>query len=217
MRSKKPFSTVSYNTKDFLLLKFKEMTDNRVVANWMFIYHHAEEDEGSDHFHVYVEPNKLIDTMWFCDQFVEFDPKHPDKPLKCRPCRPSKVDKEYHPDDWILYNLHDPKYLAWKGESRKYHYTKDDIVCFDHDLLEDNLYHALYQSDWAEELRQRKEVKDCRNVSELYYSGRIPAQLIVPMRALKQEEALENSDKVERNGRVTHTPLFRPRKDWQHN
>lgn len=216
MRGKKPISTISYNSKDFLLLKLKELTDKHIVANWMFIYHKAEEDERSDHFHLYIEPNKLIDSMDLVEHFKEFDPKHPDKPLGVRPFNPSKVDKEYHPDHWILYCLHDPDYLAYKHESRSYHYTLDQIEAFDRDLLEDNYYHAQYHSDMAEEKTRLKLVKEADNVVDLYYNGHIPPQLIGNYSRLKSEEKkLEYMRKnqngvLDRGGRVSHTPLFRP-------
>ena len=95
--------------------------------------------------------------MDLVEHFKEFDPKHPDKPLGVRPFNPSKVDKEYHPDHWILYCLHDPDYLAYKHESRSYHYTLDQIEAFDRDLLEDNYYHYLSILTYLEGQRDHDE------------------------------------------------------------
>lgn len=215
MNTRKPISTVSYNSELFLIDRLKNLYDSGKVCNYMAIFHKAEEDELKDHWHVYLEPNKQIDTSKLKAMFEEFDPNH-DKPLGCQPFRFSKVDKDLHPDDWILYNIHDPKYLAYKGQSRNYHYRIEDIICADDDLLRDNFNHALYHSAWAEEMQTLREVKECRSVADLYYSGRIPPQLIVAFSKLKEIEKLENSDKVQRAGRVTHTPLFRPNVNIDH-
>ena len=215
MNTRKPVSTVSYNTESFLKGKLDSLYGSGMICNYMAIKHLKEDDELKDHWHVYIEPNKQIDTAKLKTIFEEFDPDH-DKPLGVQPFRFSKVDKDIHPDDWLLYNLHDPKYLASKGQSRKYHYTMKDIICADDDLLLDNYNHALYHSKWAEDMQQIKEVKECNSVADLYYSGRIPPQLIVAYAKLKDMERLENNEKTFRAGRVTHTPLFKPIRNIDH-
>ena len=92
----------------------------------------------------------------------------------------------------------------------------EDIICADDDLLLDNYNHALYHSKWAEEMQQIKEVKECNSVADLYYSGRIPPQLILAYAKLKDMERLENNEKTVRSGRVTHTPLFKPIRNIDH-
>lgn len=215
MNTRKPLSTVSYNSEVFLISLLEDLYSKGKICNYMTIYHLKEEDETKDHWHVYLEPNKQIDSTKLQSLFNEFDPNH-EKPLGCQPFRFSKVDPEFHPDDWILYNLHDPKYLASKGQSRKYHYDLSDVWCADSDLMLDNYNHALYHSKWAEEMQTLKEVKECTSVADLYYAGRIPPQLIVPFAKLKDMERLENSDKINRAGRVTHTPLMRPNVNINH-
>lgn len=214
MKTKKPISTISYNSKEFLVFLFSKLVKDRVIANFYAIYHHAEADEKSDHWHIYLEPNGQIDTMVLETMFNEFDSKHPDKPLRCRPFKFTKVDIEYHPDEWLLYAVHDPVYLESKGQSRKYIYDWEEILCRDKDQLIHDMYHAKYQSDVMIEKMRREEVKEARSVSDLYYSGRIPPQMITAMVALKKDEA--NQQELNRNGRVTHTPLFRPRQDPRH-
>lgn len=214
MKTKKPISTISYNTKEFLVLLFSKLVKDRVIANFYAIYHHAEADEKSDHWHIYLEPNGQIDTMVLETMFNEFDPKHPDKPFRCRPFKFTKVDIEYHPDEWLLYAVHDPVYLESKGQSRKYIYDWEEILCRDKDQLIHDMYHAKFQSDVMIEKMRREEIKEARSVSDLYYSGRIPPQMITAMIALKKDEA--NQQELNRNGRVTHTPLFRPRQDPRH-
>lgn len=62
-------------------------------------------------------------------ELKEFDPEHPDKPRGCISFNSSKFDP------WYLYALHDKRYLASKGQSRRFHYTHDDIVTSDDDDL----------------------------------------------------------------------------------
>lgn len=214
MKTKKPISTISYNTRPFLESLLGKLVESRTIANWYAVHHQPEADELKDHWHIYIEPNGQIDTMLLEEQFGEFDPKHPDKLLKCRPFKFTRVDIEYHPDDWMLYAIHDPIYLQSKGQSRKYQYKVEDILCRDPDQLHHDYYHAKYQSDVMLEKMRRDEVKEARSVSDLYYSGRIPPQMITAMVALKKDEA--NQQELNRNGRVSHTPLFRPRQDPRH-
>jgi hypothetical protein len=62
-------------------------------------------------------------------ELKEFDPTNPSKPLGCISFNSSKFDP------WYLYGLHDKRYLASKGQSRRYHYRHDEIVSSDDDDL----------------------------------------------------------------------------------
>ena len=109
---------------------------------------------------------------------MELDAKHPTKPLKCIDFRVSKTD------DWILYNQHFAPYLASKGETREYHYSKDDFVAADEETFEYNYQHAFKGSEWA--LRYQ--------ILEQLASGDVkPAQLIlsgtVPLNLASQVNA----------------------------
>lgn len=195
MRTTKPISTISYNTPQFLYEKCEELVRNHTISDWMFITHHAESDEKKDHNHLFLKPNKLLDTMDLQSFFMELDPNKPDKPLKCIDFVLSKTD------DWILYNLHLTAYLASKGESREYHYTKDDFVFHDEDTFDDLYLHALKGSDWAKKnqilslLRENKT-----DPSDLILSGAIPFNMATNLNALNH--MIEN--KVYRNGRPDH-------------
>lgn len=131
MRTTKPISTISFNSPEFLALKLQELQDAQRISFWAFIVHKPEDDEAGKkyHQHVYVEPSKMIQTDDLRDALKEFDPTHPDKPLGCLKWHSSKFD------DWYLYVLHDARYLASKGQSRRFHYVHDDIVSGDYDDL----------------------------------------------------------------------------------
>ena len=99
----KPISTISYNTGEFLKRKLDEMLKAHKITDYRYIFHYGE-DGDKDHYHVYIEPNRRIDTAVLRDEFNEITTKD-DKPLGCMPFHASKFDH------WIMYVIHDPKYL----------------------------------------------------------------------------------------------------------
>ena len=131
MRTTKPTATISFNTPDFLKLKLNELQKAGRLSFWAFLVHKPEDDEGGkkEHCHVYVEPSKMLQTDDLKAEFKEYDPEHPDKPKGCISFNSSKFDP------WYLYALHDKRYLASKGQSRRYHYEHDDILTSDDDDL----------------------------------------------------------------------------------
>lgn len=130
MRTSKPIATISFNTPSFLEQKLEELTKAGFLSFWAFIPHVPEDDEAGNkaHSHLYIEPSKMIQTDDLRFAFKEFDPTNP-KPLGCISFRSSKFD------DWYMYGLHDEKYLAAKGESRRYHYRHEDFHTSDPDDL----------------------------------------------------------------------------------
>lgn len=131
MRTTKPISTISFNTPSYLEQKLTELTRCGRISFWSFITHLPEDDEAGNkpHSHVYIEPSKMLQTDDLKNELKEFDPSKPDKPLGCLPFRSSKFDS------WYMYGLHDKRYLASKGQSRKHHYEHDQFVSSDDDNL----------------------------------------------------------------------------------
>lgn len=131
MRTTKPISTISFNSPDYLELKLNELVTAGRISFWAFISHKPEDDEGGKkvHAHVYVEPSKMLQTDDLKAHLSEYDPQEPIKPRGCLPWKSSKFDP------WYLYGLHDKRYLASKGQARRYHYTHDDIRSSDPDNL----------------------------------------------------------------------------------
>lgn len=132
MRTTKPISTISFNTTSYLKLKLDELVKCGKLSFYAFVHHKAEDDEGGskDHHHVYVEPAKMIQTDDLKEELRELDLHNlQGKPLGCLPFKTSKFDP------WYLYGLHDKRYLAMKGQSRRFHYTHEDIVTSDDDNL----------------------------------------------------------------------------------
>ena len=120
MKTSKPFSTVSYNTDDFLKDKLNRLIATYKIEYWCYVKHLGElADDGTrekDHKHVYIIPNGKIDTMELSQMMLEVDPNNK-KPLKCMDFRSSKED------EWFLYNSHDPDYLKTKFLIREFTYS----------------------------------------------------------------------------------------------
>lgn len=131
MRTTKPIATISFNTPDYLEYKLEELRKAGRISFWAFISHKPEDDEGGnkEHAHVYVEPSKMMQTEDLREELKELDPERPDKPKACLSFRSSKFG------DWYLYGLHDRAYLASKGQSRRYHYSHDEMRTSDPDDL----------------------------------------------------------------------------------
>lgn len=131
MRTTKPISTISFNSPLFLKVKLDELLHAGRISFWCFIVHKPEDDEAGkkEHCHVYIEPSKMLQTDDLKAQFKEFDPQYPDKPKGCISFNTSKFDP------WYMYALHDKRYLASKGQSRRFHYSHDEIVTSDDDDL----------------------------------------------------------------------------------
>lgn len=115
MATQKPISTISYNSEAFLVEKLNEWYKAHIIQSYQYVGHKGEDGDKA-HFHVRLEPNKRIDPMDLTEELKEYVPGN-DKPLGCRPWRPSKEE------DWLLYVLHDEKYLKLKYGSD---YSKSD-------------------------------------------------------------------------------------------
>lgn len=198
MRTSKPFSMISYNTRPFLIEKLNELRDGGLVQFWAFIEHLAEEDEKKPHKHLYIIPAKLIDTQRVEKALVELDPNNLiGKPLKAIfPCS-SKFD------DWYLYSLHDKKYLAFKGQKRQYHYNDDAffVSCEDtfHELKSLIDYSAINRMNLIFEKAENGE-----SLPEIIKTCNIPIQLVGQVKQLY--DIITSNFSVYRNDRKTHSP-----------
>lgn len=197
MKTSKPFSTISYNTADFLYQKLSELVSRRQIDFFAWVLHYPEEDEAKEHKHLYIVPNGRVDTDQVLDYLLELDPKKPDKPLKCIRVKPSKFP------DWYLYALHDTVYLASKGQARKYHYTLSDVVTGDKDYL----LEEVHTIDFAK-LNRFASLRDAalsgQRFEELLMSGAIPIQQTY---AYRQAYDLMANYRTDRNGRESHQKI----------
>lgn len=197
MRTSKPISTISYNTIPFLDTKLAELVRNHKISDYMYIFHHAEKDEKKDHIHLWLKPNTLLDTMDI-QHFLTEPTDNPSKPLKCIDFRIT-----HDTDDWILYSQHFRPYLATKGESRDYLYTRDDFRFCDEDTFDDLYMHAFKGSKWAQnnQILQQLTNGDVSPV-DLIKNGTIPLGMACQLSAFNYMNTHTNG--VDRGGRQDH-------------
>ena len=194
MKTSRPFSTISYNTRDFLRSKLEELYSRNILSFYAFIHHEPEEDEKKDHIHLFLVPNGTQNTDTIRDYFKEYDPTNPLKPRGCLPCNSSKFG------DWYLYSLHNPDYLAAKGQAREFIYTESEMEVSD-DLYFGELKGQVDFSPLRRLAAVRSAAENGTPFSDLVRSGFIPVPLI------NQYEKTYNicvSSYVFRNGRRGH-------------
>lgn len=123
MKTTKPISSISWNSRNYLVDRLEELRKAHLIAFWVLVKHTAEEDEKKDHIHFYVEPNRSVDTELLREKFIELVPGS--KPLGVNKFQKSDFQ------NWLWYCLHDKAYLFSKGETRKYHYSIEDLISSD--------------------------------------------------------------------------------------
>lgn len=171
MRTSKPFSTISYNSEEFLQVKLNELVQQGKIDFYAFIDHLPEEDEEKAHKHLFCVPTGLYDTSQLISYLKEFDPNKPDKPLGCIACKSSKFG------DWYLYSCHDTSYLASKGQSRKYHYVKDNFIVSDRDYFREEI-HSIDMSKLNRLSFLKEAVEDGISFESMVANGQVPIQQI---------------------------------------
>lgn len=202
MRTTKPIATISFNTPEYLALKLRELQKAGRVSFWAFVVHEPEDDEGGtkQHAHVYLEPSKMLQTDDLREALKEFDPTKPDKPRGCLTFVSSKFDP------WYMYALHDKRYLASKGEARRYHYAHEDIVTSDEDdlLYKARMIDLLALSPYADmEEAQAHGI----TFAEYFRRGTIPIQQVGMW---QQAWTLLATTATDRGGRRGHAMAVDP-------
>lgn len=171
MKTSKPFTTISYNTIEYLQNRLDDLVARNVLYFYAFIFHYREEDESKDHIHLLMHPNGQVETDKVLKHLEEFDPNNPDKPLRCRP--PHKCNSF---GDWYLYGLHDTKYLLAHGyQTRKYHYTQGDMITSDTDELVDLIHTIDYKKMYGNQ-NFFQAMEDGESILDMIKKGIIPMQ-----------------------------------------
>lgn len=175
MQTAKPIACITYNTNEFLDMKLQELYKQHIISFYAYINHKGEEEvdimtgemkRDKDHTHLFIEPNKRIDTMDLITQFYEIDPNNilPLKPLQFQS---SKWD------DWYLYNLHDEDYLASKFMTREFSYTNDDFHVSDNDDFQQKTFETLHTSKYCTHRNFMNYLNSGGSISRLAYNGKI--------------------------------------------
>lgn len=200
MRTSKPFSTISYNTKEFLIAKLNNLITRNVIDFYAFVEHIKEDDEKKNHIHLYVVPSTLIDTKQFIDELKELQTNENGEmtlPLGCMPCTPSKFD------DWFLYCKHDVNYLRSKGQVRMFHYEQKEFVSSNDDYLNE-LSHTINYNKFSKFEQISDYAKQGFTYNQVLAMGLIPVQLTKQYEQVFNAIRLEISNKTYRNGKPNH-------------
>ena len=171
MKTRKPISTISYNTPGFLECKLEELRRAKIISVWFFIIHQPEEDEKKEHIHLYIEPSKTIQTDDIKEELIEFDATSPSKPRKCLSFRSSNFA------DWYLYSIHNKDYLLKKGQKRRYSYLPEEIICSDSDELE-FLISQIDMTEYSAFARLINAFNEGITFDEYFRRGSVPIQQI---------------------------------------
>ena len=195
MRTSGPISSISYNTIPFLKDVLDKLIDKHIIEFYFFVWHKGEDDEAGekDHIHVYVEPAIMVNTIDFKELFKEVDPKN-EKPLGTIIWKKSNFMNAY------LYFLHDKAYLAFKGQSRQYHYDPIEIVTSDTMTLRYYVFNIdlLSLTPYADMLKAQE---DGLSFQEYFRRGRIPIQQVS---SWERSWYLLKQNKNYRNGKEGH-------------
>lgn len=168
MRTSRPISTISYNSGEFLKAKIDYWKSQGIIEYGMWIKHKPEADEKKAHYHVFLKPAQLIQTMDLELDSCEIDPLFPDKPLKMISFRTSNES------DWVLYGIHDREYLIEKGLTKQHHYDLDDIESTCVDTLHDIISHLIESRKGRLEYRLMECINRGMSWRQIVGSGLIP-------------------------------------------
>lgn len=153
MKTKRLISSVGYNSEGFLSATLDRL-QNAGAIDWAhYIRHEPEDDEEKAHWHIVLMPAKSIDTRALQREFDELDLEKPGKPLGVLPWRFS-----HNLDDWLLYAIHDPAFLASKGQTRRIHYARSAVRSTCPELLVEQWHEVnLAKYGLGQELAQAAE------------------------------------------------------------
>lgn len=173
MNSKKPFSTISYNTLPWLNKVLEKYISNGKFVFWAYVFHKGEDDEAGlkDHIHLYIEPNTTFNTLKFTEDCIE-PCTTSNLPLRCMPCRSSDFG------NWFMYTTHNEDYLKFKGlGERKFHYNSTCYTVSDLDY-----FRFLVRSIDSIDTSWYADMKDCiklgMSFDEYFARGGVPIQQI---------------------------------------
>lgn len=201
MRTSKPFSTISYNSKLFLQMALDEMVQQGKIYFYVAVYHYPEEDESKAHWHLLMYPNGQVDTDVLFKRLEEYDPNKPLQPLRC--LMPNKTNSF---GDWYLYALHDKKYLRAHGnQDRKYTYSDADFLCSNFDELNELKHTIDYRKLYGNQ-GFLEGLAEGKSLLQMVQEGTIPMQQYLPHRALFTD-IFEGVSSTVRGVSETHTPI----------
>lgn len=206
-------SSISYNTPHFFALKIGELASGeKPIIDWAhWIVHQPESDETKSHIHFVCKPSRRLDTNWFRKQFIEqVSPESVAAISKVRaitlndikPLGVLPFNKTNSIEDWLLYSIHDVKYLLKKGESREHHYERSDVQSTEPDFLAEQWRGVV--DPLSSICKRVLELRAMGNTfGEILQTGMIPPNMVYMMKTVFEDVP----DGVERNGHKGHFPI----------
>lgn len=205
-------SNISYNTPEFFEAKIKALSsgDNRLIdwAHW--IIHQPEDDEKKSHIHFVLKPSRRIDTNALRKEFLESPAllveakSQRGEPITDDDLKPLGVlpfDKTKNISDWLLYSIHDVRYLLKKGQVRRHHYEKSDVKSTDPDFLQvqwsDTIDPLQAMTERVLELRAQE-----KTFGEILAAGLVPPNMVYYFHTLYYETPIPS--KTDRAGKRGH-------------
>lgn len=194
MKTSKPISTISYNSERFLREKIYYWKECGIIEYGMWILHQPDQDGDKPHYHVYLQPSKLIQTDFLITDSIEIDPSW--KPLENYADEKEKerhekkrflkmtIFKSSDTSNWILYALHDENYLLQKGLTRNHHYEPSDIITTCDETFYEMLSSAYDFRNNKLEFRIIEGVQEGKSWADMVKSGMIPIRQIAGARLL---------------------------------
>ena len=166
MSTKRPLSTISFNTDSYLQSVLSDLAQDGIIQSYIYITHFAEEDTKKNHIHLMLVPAKPLDACKVRKRFIE---PCADGDLQCLPFQPSKLT------DWLLYAMHFPPYLVRKGIVRVHHYNLQEFCTNEpYEWLEDIFFRG------SEELENKRVSTFLDRVNNGDDFGTILASGLVP-------------------------------------
>lgn len=199
MKTTLPVSTISYNTEEYLELMLNKLLKAHKIQFWAYIPHIPEEDERKEHFHVYMEPAESMQTEDLRDEFVEIVLGE-EKPRGCMPFNSSKIF-----GNWYMYVIHDVDYLLSKGQTRKYHYARKDVVCSDPDYLDEKI-RQIDLLNLTPYKKMQEAIDHGDAFEDLVSRGNVPLPFLNQYKAawLILLDVKKRKEELNRNGRKNH-------------
>lgn len=171
MATKQPLSTIAYDEVVLAKVLIQQLNIG-VVSFFAYIRHYGEGEglsENKEHIHVYVDFNKQVDPLEF--KYLFSNEFGNNTTLNWRRSVFS---------DWYPYVLHDEDYLASKGLTRIWHYSKDAMVASD-DLELDRM---IVENPMPNMSRIRSAILNGVSEKEMFLQGLLTPQNVNGVSAL---------------------------------
>lgn len=180
MRTQKAISNIAYHRPEIFGSKLADLRKSEKIGPALWIAHKPESDEKKPHIHFvllggWTTYNTAgLAALWGVDVVDG---------------QPATVTDMWRTtkslNDWLLYGVHNPKYLLSKGLQREFSYTWDDVRCTpgDEDIRDTLIREAVEAVD---SLGDRTTARLIALAKQGYDWRRVVLSGMVPMGQLSQ-------------------------------